>query len=325
MTALTPARTNAIIVPPAGSKDQLSRLRKYAAWLDDTGRGWAAPDLAAYRDYLLGEGLQPQTVQGQLGTVRTRYKVLLLNRQMFFDLMPEDSPFERKKALADELIQRIENAINPLAAPLRVPTIQDHTDAKHLRLTYAQTNTLLHGPDLSRLSGWRDLSLMALALCTGARESELTGLDVPDLRQRYDGRLSLHIREGKGSKTRLVPYGAMDWCLPILDRWLADASIEAGPVFRGFRKGDRVRTGRLTSRAVIDVLEKYPVVVDGSQRIVRPHDLRRTYAKWLHKAGVPVEAIQANMGHVKPDQTWRYIGPADAADREPPGVFVFRI
>jgi site-specific recombinase XerD len=52
--------------------------------------------------------------------------------------------------------------------------------------------------------GLRDTALIAIALCTGARRTELANLEVRDLRQRLGGELALHIREGKGRKERLV-------------------------------------------------------------------------------------------------------------------------
>ena len=45
------------------------------------------------------------------------------------------------------------------------------------------------------------------------------GLDVGDLRQRLGGELALHVREGKGARERLVPYGDLDWCLAVVDAW----------------------------------------------------------------------------------------------------------
>jgi site-specific recombinase XerD len=71
-------------------------------------------------------------------------------------------------------------------------------------------------------------------LCTGIREAELCALTVEDLRQRLGGSLALHVCQGKGAKERLVPYGALEWVLAIVEAWLRIASVTDGPVFRGF-------------------------------------------------------------------------------------------
>ena len=48
---------HAVLIPPDADKDQESRLRRFCAWLAETGRSWHEdPDLAQYRDSLLGAG-----------------------------------------------------------------------------------------------------------------------------------------------------------------------------------------------------------------------------------------------------------------------------
>ena len=90
------------------------------------------------------------------------------------------------------------------------------------------------------------------------------------------------------------------------------AGIRDGPVFRGFyRDGQTVRPGRLTVRAVQDVLGAYPIVVDGTLVTVKPHDCRRTYARRLYEAGADVVAIQQNLGHGDLKTTLAYIGALD--------------
>jgi site-specific recombinase XerD len=139
---------------------------------------------------------------------------------------------------------------------------------------------------------------------------ELCGLDVDDLRQRLNGELAIRVQEGKGKKQRLVPYGAMSWCLVIVDSWLTVADITNGAVFRSLWKGGRVRISRLSVRAVEDVVKAYPVAIDGALVTVAPHDLRRTYARRLHDAGMGDLEIQNNLGHSDRRTTERYIGVA---------------
>ena len=150
----------------------------------------------------------------------------------------------------------------------------------------------------SRRRALRDAALLAVLVCTGLREMELVALDVSDLRQRVNGRLGVAVREGKGAKSRFVPYGGLSVVLEYVDAWKRSAGIHSGALFRGLRRAkagedEPVRPTRLGVRTVLDVLERYPLYIDGESRVVRPHDLRRTYARLLHDAGMPLTAISA--------------------------------
>lgn len=333
----------AILIPPNAETDGKSRLRLFAEWLDLTGRTWDTPDLAAYRDYLMGERpyihpktgkpytgrpLSPSSVKVHLSTIRARYAALLRDnhiRDLLYSSAPADASASDKKAFVDEALTRLENATHPDTAPVENVTRQDTPDGEHIRLTPGQANTLLNAPrrsDQPFLLKLRDTAIIALMLCTGIREAELCNLDVSDLRQRLGGELALHVRRGKGAKERLIPYGDLSFCLAYVDAWLKHAGITDGAVFRGFFRGyTRVRSERLTPRAVQDVLKAYPVMVDGQRTAVAPHDLRRTYARRLYEAGVDLVAIQQNLGHADVKTTLGYIGTLDASRRKPPAIY----
>lgn len=309
----------AILLPVDSSKDEKHRLLKFAEWLDETDRGWAAPDLRAYRDYLLRDaGLSPESVSVHLSTIRSRYRTLLLDRKLFFALIPSQASFAEHKALVDELIARIEAQIDPRMASVKTRSSQERPDSENLRLSRDQARALLLSPDTATLGGKRDRAIIAMLLCTGIREAELCDLRVDDLRQSIEGKPALHIRAGKGLKERLVPYGSMRWCLNDVAGWLRAAAIGGGYVFRGLRKGDHVRNTPLNERTIQKILERYPVLINDSIMVVRPHDCRRTYARWLYDAGVKVDAIRQNMGHETIEMTFHYIGQPGIADRLPP-------
>jgi integrase len=325
MSELERYSQNSILHVVAKNKDVTHRLRKYVAWIDAEGVGWAAPDLRAYRDHLLfDEELAPESVAVHLSTVRSRYRELLLNRKLFFSLVPPQSSFAEHKALVDELIARIEAAIDPRSAPLTTRTRQDRPDSENLRLSRDQARELMIQPGqvyLSPLAALRDRAIISMLLCTGIREAELCSLQVQDLHQTLEGEPALHVRFGKGSKERLVPYGSLKWCLNDTVRWLRAADINERYVFRGLRKGDHVRKTALNERTIQKILARYPIEVDSRSVVVRPHDCRRTYARWLYEAGVKVDAIRQNMGHESIEMTFHYIGRPDIADRLPPEIF----
>ncbi|MBN1137959.1 MAG: tyrosine-type recombinase/integrase [Anaerolineae bacterium] len=322
------------LAPTDADKHTRYRLGQFQAWLTAQGKPWHAPDLAAYRDAMLAGGKAPATVTAHLSTIRGRYAALLrrnttretlygLASQALQETGQEDTPANRK-AFVDEMLARLENAIDPQTAPVRITIRQDRPDADHLRLTAEQASVLMAAPGLGALQGLRDTGVVALMLCTGVREAELSALDVGDLRQRLGGELALHVREGKGRKERLIPYGELSWVLAIVDHWLTKAGIGNGPVFRGLHKGgQRLRPGRLSVRAIQYILAGYPLMVDGEMVTVRPHDLRRTYARRLYEAGVDLVAIQQNLGHADVKTTLGYIGALDASQRRAPAIYTF--
>ena len=318
------------LIPPKADKYRRSRLSHFQRWQQAQGNPWHKPDLVGYRDDMLANGKARATVTAYLSTVRARYRELLTNneiRQSLFDQAAQqiglDSPSDRK-AWVDEVLTRLENAIDPDKSKVKQVVRQDVPDSEHLRLTGEQASSLLASPGVDTLDVLRDTAVIALLLCTGIREAELCNLEVRDLRQTLGDELALHVREGKGCKDRLIPYGALDWSLTIVDKWLTAAGIESGPVFRGFYKGNqKLRPGRLSVRAVEYILSAYPIAVKGELRTIPPHDCRRTYARRLHDAGVTPIAIQQNLGHADLRTTLGYIGALDAKDRRAPAIYTF--
>jgi site-specific recombinase XerD len=318
---------NPLLANPT-SKDSLSRLGKFVRWLESNGLNWFQPDLARYRDDLL-KTLSPASVQAHLSTIRGQYRRIIRQREVFFAALPADIlalPFHEQKAYVDELIVRLDNAIHAGDSSVKVVTQQDVPDSDHLRLSIRQANELMRRPDTSDLKGLRDCALIALLLATGIREGELCNLIVSDLRQRLDGELALLVRDGKGAKQRLIPYGDNHPVLVIVETWLHQAGIREGSVFRGFvAKSHHRLSGHMTVRDVQRTLESYPIAIDGTLRAVKPHDLRRTYARRQYDAGMDLTAIQQNLGHAKIETTLGYIGTLDAKQRRAKPTFDFHV
>jgi integrase/recombinase XerD len=314
------------------SKDESHRLSIYINWLHDLDIAWFLPDLETYREYLLnhylgrdGKPLSPTSAKAHLSTIRARYRSILRSnkiRDYFYtntsnDLLPSD-----RKALVDEALERIQNAIDPENSVVKTFIKQDIHDDAHVRLTKQQVVDILSQPNQMTLIGKRDLAVLALLLCTGIREAELCALDVADLTKTFGGELSLYIRYGKGAKERLVPYGRLIWGLKITQQWLNTANIESGAVFRGFyRGGKRIRPTHLTVRAINQILDKYPVIIDNKLRKIAPHDLRRTYARQLYESNMDILAIRDNLGHVDSRTTLKYIGTMDISQRKPKDIY----
>lgn len=325
-----------LLIPDGASKDRRSRLGNFAAWLKETGRDWFTPDLAAYRDHLLLDH-QPSSTAAYLATVRGRMRGLLkepaardeMHRMATAALgkMGQDDSPANRAAMVGELETRLKNALDPERSRVKQETKQDKVDSEHgTRLNREQASALIASPGLDSLIGLRDTAMLALLLCTGVRESELCNLEIRDLRQTVNGELALHVREGKGCKTRAVFYGAGVWCLAVVDVWLEAAGIESGACFRGFyRGGRRLRSGRLTTRSVQTIVGGYPVMVDGVLTRVKPHDCRRTFCRRCYDEHMDLVAIQQNLGHADLSTTLKYIGVLDTEARRPPSLYSFNL
>lgn len=314
ITPLTP--------PPDADKDTRYRMGKYLRWV---GNSWINPKLAKYRDFLLNKGLKPITVSGHLSTIRVAYGDLIRDRDYFYDIArfaSKGSDRVELKTITDEMIVRIQNAIDPNAAKVKVRIIQDIADSEMRRLDASEANQLLKLPALNNLLGLRDTAMISVLLSTGIREGELVVLERPDLYGTLKGEPAIKVRRGKGNKQRLVPYGKLIWCVSLVERWLTAANITDGTVFRAFWKGcKKVRPTPLTTKGVEIILGRYPLMIRGQFDYARPHELRRTYASLMHKAGVDPIAIQQNLGHRDLKTTLGYIGPLDAQQRRPPAIF----
>ena len=329
---------HAMLMPAQPSKDEKSRLGFFIDWLSENKRSWYQPNLQAYRDYLLYERtridkkgarkpatLSPQTVLAHLATVRGRYAALTRSnaaRDLLFDLVNPEASEAEQRAMVDEFFIRMINDVHPAAAPVRLIAKQDTADSEHLRLKPYQVSALIQAPGIANLRGLRDTALMTLMVCTGIRAAEAAALHVEDLRQHLGGELSLRVREGKGAKQRLVPYGPLNWCLIYADAWLQQADISMGFVFRGIRRGGKtVRANGIGTWTVNDIMNSYAISIDGALRAVKPHDLRRTYARNAFDYGMDLERIRQNLGHSSLQTTQTYIGELDGRARHPPNMF----
>ena len=145
--------------------------------------------------------------------------------------------------------------------------------------------------------GIRDRAILELLYATGLRVSELTGLDWRDI----DFELGMAmVRQGKGHKDRLVPFGepAADALLAWRDAAPAEKSPDA-PVFVN------LRGARLTPRSVQKMVAR-ALGAAGIDTHLTPHGLRHCFATHLLNAGADLRSIQEMLGHASLATTQRY-------------------
>lgn len=186
-------------------------------------------------------------------------------------------------------------------------------------LTRDQAQALLEAPDVGTFKGLRDRAILAVLLGTGLRREECAGLTVGHMQQR-EGRWVLVDLVGKRQKLRSVPMPA--WAKHAVDAWCLAAGINSGLVFRGTRRGGHLQPHGMTAQSIFEVVREYASRLGAD---VRPHDLRRTYAKLAHKGNAPIEQIQLSLGHSSVQTTERYLGVQQDLTSAPCDVFGLRL
>ncbi|MGH3450089.1 MAG: tyrosine-type recombinase/integrase, partial [Haloechinothrix sp.] len=155
-----------------------------------------------------------------------------------------------------------------------------------------EIDALLAAPDQQRWEGRRDRALMLLAVQTGLRVTELTGLDCGDISLGTGANVRCH---GKGRKDRAVPLTADTQA--VLGVWMTErAGLRDEPLFP-------TRTGRcLSTDAVERLVSKHAATAAGRCPSIRaerlhPHVLRHSCAMTLLQAGVDTAVIALWLGH----------------------------
>lgn len=236
-------------------------------------RDWNQIDHIAIRGFLsqlYEKGLSKTSVARSLAAVRSLYRWLA--QEGVVDQNPA-------KLVATPKL--------PKKLP-RVPTIEE-------------MNSVLDGkmPETAAFPE-RDRLMLELLYGCGIRNSELTGINLDDIRLSSEAIL---IR-GKGKKERYVPFG--DSVTSALAAYLpARQALQAET-----RKGSDAllinqRGGRLTTRSVGRIIKKI-AVSKGLSPDVHPHTLRHAFGTHMLEEGADLRAIQELLGHERLATTQRY-------------------
>lgn len=138
--------------------------------------------------------------------------------------------------------------------------------------------------------GLRDAAVVELLYASGARVSELCGLDLDDVdAERRTVRLF-----GKGAKERTVPLG--EPAAHAVRSWLARGrpalvTADSGPALLLGSRGGRLDP-RMARRVVHERLRAVPGIAD-----LGPHGLRHTAATHLLEGGADLRSVQELLGH----------------------------
>jgi integrase/recombinase XerC len=251
----------------AYSRD-LSLFAAYAG-----SRGWKQIDHLAVRGFLsqlYEKGLSKTSVARALAAVRSLYRWLA-----------------REGVVEQNPAKLVATPKLPKKLP-RVPTIEE-------------MNSVIDG-DMPESAAFpeRDRLMLELLYGCGIRNSELTGINLDDIRLSAEAIL---IR-GKGKKERHVPFG--DSARTALAAYL----LERQRILDEIHKRSNAllinrRGGRLTTRSVGRIVKKI-AVAKGLSPDVHPHTLRHAFGAHMLEEGADLRAIQELLGHERLATTQRY-------------------
>jgi integrase/recombinase XerD len=239
-------------------------LRMFARWLEvkrpgRTGLFAVRPDdIAGYFADRHPES-KPSSANRRLSVLKRFYQLALRQRQV-----SEDPCLKMASA--------------------KQPTRFVHT------LTEGQVEALLDAPDVSTPLGLRERTMLEVMYASGLRVSELVALKLVEL-SLNDGVLRI---TGKGSKTRLVPFGeqARLW----LERYMKQAR---GVILNGQVDDALFVTGRggpMTRQMFWTIIKKHAAKAE-IRAPLSPHTLRHAFATHLLNHGADLRVVQLLLGH----------------------------
>src|SRR5215510_7519560 len=256
----------------------LHTIKAYAGDLQNFSNYAGSPDwknidhvaIRGFLSHLYEKGLSKTSVARSLAAVRSLYRWLA-----------------REGVVEQNPAKLVATPKLPKKLP-RVPTIEE-------------MNSVLDGqmPETAAFPE-RDRLMLELLYGCGIRNSELTGINLDDIRLSAEAIL---IR-GKGKKERYVPFGesvkvALSAYLPTRQAVLSDGHKNSNALLIN------QRGGRLTTRSVGRIIKKI-AVAKGLSPDVHPHTLRHAFGTHMLEEGADLRAIQELLGHERLATTQRY-------------------
>jgi site-specific recombinase XerD len=169
-------------------------------------------------------------------------------------------------------------------------------------LTRPEVDALLAAPDQRFWSGRRDHAFLLVAVQTGLRLSEMTGLKRADLILEAGAHLRVI---GKGRKERCTPIAKPTRA--VLKAWLREPQRGDGDVLFPSAKGERLSVHGVQYLLTKHRMAASKVCPSLTQKRVTVHRLRHTMAMELLQAGVDRAVIALWLGHESVETTQIYL------------------
>ncbi len=258
-------------------------------------------------------GLAENTLQSYERDLRKLGEYLKANRLNFDQLKSDDIVnFEVSLKSAKLSLSSINRTISSLKGFYKYVSIESSVDNPMLEsLTHKLPRKLpkaLSIDEVTKLiesakregdpASPRDYAILELLYSTGARVSEIIGIDTTDISisKLVDGEVSVLKLKGKGSKERFVPLGK--YAISAIDDYL----VRSRPALAEKNsKGTTAlflnsRGGRLSRQSAWQIVLDAADATGLSGR-VSPHVFRHSYATHLLDGGADIRVVQELLGH----------------------------
>ena len=153
----------------------------------------------------------------------------------------------------------------------------------------------------------RDRALLELLYSSGARVSELIGINIADIANvdSEDGVITTIKLRGKGAKERIVPLGS--FATKAIDDYVVRirSSIAEKNASKDVALFLNTRGGRLTRQSAWKIVLKAAQAAGISEK-VSPHVFRHSYATHLLDGGADIRVVQELLGHASVTTTQIY-------------------
>lgn len=265
----------------AAYRDTMRLLIGYAA--DKVGRPPSRLDLADL-DAPLVAGFLDHLESDRGNSVRTRNSRLAAIRSLF-----------RFAAL-----QHPEHAAG-ISRVLAIPAKRcDRALVTYLRAD--EVDALLRCCDQRTWTGRRDHTLLLLAVQTGLRISELTGLTRREVHLGSGAHVVCH---GKGRKDRITPLTTNT--VAALKQWISEQGSDPDAPLFPTRRGQQLSRDAIEHRIAHYTRRAAGNCPSLTEKTVTAHTLRHTCAMSLLHAGVDTSVIALWLGHASVDTTQIYL------------------
>jgi len=230
-----------------------------------------------------GAGVSARTLRRRLSSVSGLYGFLLARGDVSVNPVPRGLPTRRER-------QRPGQGVPLVRVPRTLPQVLEPGEVDALT---------------AALRTHRDRAMVAAMVLGGLRRCEVLGLRLPDLRF---GERRVFIAEGKGGHQRLIP---------VSPRFFTEVSAYLDTERPPGAGTDRVFTVLKGPRRGMPLsADGLDEILDGARQragLARGtcHQLRHTCLTQLRKAGMSLEAVQAQAGHASIESTRIYLHLGD--------------
>ena len=245
-------------------------LQTYGAWL--SGRSPLTVTIQNLGDYLgtlSDKGQSRATIARKAATLRCFYSFLQLEGVLV------DNPAEQL------VLARRDDTIPAVLSP-------------------RQVDQLLNSPSRFTAAGVRDRALLELLYATGCRASEVSSLQLKDLRLEEQ----FCTCRGKGNKERVVPLGQR--AHSAITQWMEDYRPQF--LLNSTEQNHLIvssRGNKLSRMRIWEIVHEHATSA-GLANDISPHTLRHSFATHLVAGGVDLRHVQEMLGHASIATTQRY-------------------